>query len=82
MDMLDEEWVNELREQRKGHILLAALDSSFVQLLPKYNKLVASLPREQQELLKEFAYIQQRRQVWLTQQAYLTGVEVGKRYPR
>lgn len=50
MDMLDEEWVNELREQ--------------------------------QELLKEFAYIQQRRQVWLTQQAYLTGVEVGKRYPR
>ena len=79
MEKLDEEWVEELRRLKERHIEFVPLQMRLLELKAQYHAVLNSLTPEQREVIEEFVWINQKMEIWLTNQAYLTGIQVGER---
>ena len=79
MEKLDEEWVEELRRLKERHIEFVPLQMRLMELEAQYHAVLNSLAPEQREVIEEFVWINQKMEIWLTNQAYLSGIQVGER---
>lgn len=79
MERLDDEWVAELRRIKEDHILFTPLQMRLMDVEKKYQQLLKSLEPQQQEVMREYVQINQQLEIWLTNQAYLCGIQVGER---
>jgi hypothetical protein len=79
MERLDDEWVEELRQIKKEHIAFFPLQMRLMDIEEEFYAVLKDLEPEQQDIIKEYIRINQKLEVWLTNQAYLIGVQVEKR---
>ena len=82
MKKLDEEWVEELRRLKERHIEFIPLQMQLMEVEEQYHAVLKSLDPEQRKVIQKFVRINQKMEIWLTNQAYLTGIQVGERRAR
>ena len=79
MERLGPEWVQELRLQIQNHMEYVPLRRRLAELELLYDDVMAELNPEQRAILLEFHRLNHKMEVFLSNQSYLLGIQVGER---
>lgn len=79
MNMLDESWIEGLRNQAKTDPSYFAIHNQISRLQPACVQILEEMPAEQREIMCAYMESIKRRELWLTHHAFISGMQVGQR---
>jgi len=79
MQDFDMEWVEELKRQTVNHMMYEPFEKVCRRLEPEFQQIVGELSLEKQQFIMHYMNMMEKKNVQLTMQGYLMGIQVGER---